>query len=140
VHLGPAFVADKKALELVKPGERAFDDPAVATEAGAMLGLAAGDHRLNASSPKQAAVRVVVVAAVGDHALGATTRSSWPARDGRHVVEQRDQLGDVVAIAARDGPGEREPRAVDEEVVLGAGTASVDRARARFGAPFFAWI
>src|SRR5207253_2572723 len=31
--------------------------------------------------------------------------------------------------------GERDPGRVDEEVLLGAGPASVDRARARFGAP-----
>src|SRR5207247_5835780 len=53
-----------------------------------------------------------------------------------------DQLGDVVAVAAREREGERKPRAIDEEVVLGARAASVHRARARLGAPFFAgtWL
>jgi hypothetical protein len=44
-------------------------------------------------------------------------------------------LGDVVAVAAGERPGEREPTGVDEEMMLGAGAAAVDRARARRGAP-----
>ena len=90
----------------------------------------------------EAAVLVVVVAAVADHDLGS---AAWPAdepRDGRHALEQRDQLSDVVAVATGQRVGERDPARVDEEMVLGARAAPVDRARARFGAPFFActWL
>ena len=138
MDLGAAVVADEQPLELVQPGEGALDDPAVAAEPGAVLGLAAGDHRRDAALAEQAAVLVVVVAAVGDHALGAAARATRLAGDGRHLLEERDQLGDVVAVAAGERPGEREPAPVYEEVVLGAGTAPVDRARARCGAPFFA--
>ena len=41
-----AVVADEQSFELVQPGEGALDDPAVAAEPGAVLGLAAGDLRL----------------------------------------------------------------------------------------------
>jgi hypothetical protein len=47
-------------------------------------------------------------------------------------------LGDVVAVAAGDRPGERDPGGVYEKVMLGAVSGSVNRARARRGAPFFA--
>jgi hypothetical protein len=47
-------------------------------------------------------------------------------------------LGDVVAVAARHAPGERDPGRVDDQVVLGAVSGPVNRARARRGAPFFA--
>src|SRR5204863_3252307 len=70
-------------------------------------------------------------------------RRAGPAReagDGRYAVEQRQQLSDVVAVAAGQRPGERRSVRVGQEVVLGARTAPIDRARARFGAPFFAWI
>jgi hypothetical protein len=50
----------------VEPGEGALDDPAVTAESAAVLGLAAGDERFDAALPEQAAVHVVVVAAVGD--------------------------------------------------------------------------
>jgi hypothetical protein len=38
----------------------------------------------------------------------------------------------------RQADRKRDASGVDEEVVLGAGPAAVDRARARLGAPFFA--
>jgi hypothetical protein len=43
-----------------------------------------------------------------------------------------------VAVAAGNAPGERDPRRVDQKVVLGAVSGSINRARARRGAPFFA--
>ena len=76
MHVGAALVADEQALEVVQPGEGALDDPAVATESGAVFGLAAGDHRFDPALAQQAPVLVVVVAAVGDQALGA---AAWPA-------------------------------------------------------------
>ena len=133
-----AVVADEQPLEVVQLGEGALDDPAVAAEPGAVLCLAASDHRFDPALPELAAVLVVVVAAVGDQAVGA---AAWPAdaaADGRHGVEQRQQLRDVVAVAAGQPPGEREPAAVDQEVVLGARAAAVDRARTGRAAPFFA--
>ena len=70
VDVGAAVVADEQPLELVEPGEGALDDPAVAAEAGAVLGLAAGDLGFDAASAELAAVFVVVVAAVGDDPVG----------------------------------------------------------------------
>jgi hypothetical protein len=133
-----AVVADEQSFEVVEPGEGAFDDPAVAAKPGAVLGAAARDHGLDAALAQEAAVFVVVVAAVADHAVGS---AAWPARSSahrRHRVEQRDQLGDVVAVAAGDRPGERDPAGVYEKVMLGACSGSVNRARARRGAPFLA--
>ena len=142
VHVGAAFVADEQSFELVEVREGAFHDPADGAEPGAVFGLAAGDHGSDAQLADEAAVLVVVVAAVADHDLGS---AAWPAdepRDGRHALEQRDQLDDVVAVATGQRVGERDPARVDEEMVLGARAAPVDRARARFGAPFFActWL
>lgn len=42
-------------------GEAALDDPALATQAGAVRDAAAGDDRLAVASPQQAAVLVEVV-------------------------------------------------------------------------------
>jgi hypothetical protein len=62
----------------------------------------------------------VVVAAVADHAVGAATRPAWPSANRGHCVQEGDQLGDVVAVAAGDRPGERDARRVYEKVMLGA--------------------
>ena len=133
-----AVGADEESAAVVQPGEGAFDDPAVTAEPGAVLGLAAGDDRFDAALPDEAAVLVVVVATVGEQRRGS---ASWPAdaaADGRHSVEQLDQLGDVVAVAAGERPGQRQPAAVYEEVMLAAPAAAIDRVWTGFRAPFFA--
>ena len=130
--------ADQESAAVVEPGEGAFDDPAVAAESGAVLGLAASDHGFDPSLPDEAAVLVVVVAAVGEQRLGSSSGSADASADGRHPVEQLDQLGDVVAVAAGQGPGERDAAAVYEQVVLAPAPAAIDGAGTRFRAPFFA--
>ena len=119
-------------------GEGALDDPADGAEAGAVVGAAASDQRPDPAGADESAVLVVVVAAVCDQLIGTSAWSANNAPDRRHAVEQRDQLRHVVAVAAGQRPGERDPGRVDQEVVLGAVSGSVNRARARFGAPFFA--
>jgi hypothetical protein len=138
VDVVAAVGADEESAAVVEPGEGAFDDPTVAAEPGAVLALAAGDHGLDAALPEQAAVLVVVVAAVGDQCPRSVPWAAGAAADGRHPVEQFEQLRDVVAVAAGERPGERDAAAVYEEVVLAAGPAAVDWAGTRFGAPFFA--
>jgi hypothetical protein len=138
VDVVASVVADEQPLVVVEPGEGAFDDPADAAESGAVLGLAAGDLRLDLAGAELAPVLVVVVAAVGGDALGP---SAWPAGLAAHgwdALDERDELGDVVAVAAGDRPGERDPGRVYEKVMLGAVSGSINRARARRGAPFFA--
>jgi hypothetical protein len=97
----------------VQPGEGALDDPAGTAEAGAVLGLAVGDLWSDPTLAKVTAVRGVVVAAVGGHASGPSPRPADAATHRRHGVDQRDQLRDVVAVAARNTPGERDPGRVD---------------------------
>jgi hypothetical protein len=142
VDVVAAVGADEEAAAVVEPGEGALDDPAVAAEPGAVFGLTASDDRLDAALPDEAAVLVVVVAAVGDQRPRSSSRPADAAADGRHPVEQFEQLGDVVAVAAGERPGQRDPAAVYEQVVLAAATASVDGAGTRFRAPFFAcrWL
>ena len=135
-----AVGADEETAVFVEPGEGALDDPAVLSQRGAVGGLAPGDHGFDAAFPDQPAVLVVVVAAVGKQRLGSSPRSADAAADGRHLVEECEQLADVVAVTARERPRERDPAAVYEEVVLAACPAAIDGAGTRFRAPFFAWM
>ena len=138
MDLGAAVVTNEQSFVVVEPGEGALDDPAIAAETGAVLGAPSRDHRLDPSRPKLPPVGIVVVTTVGDEPLGPSARASAAAPDRGNAVDERDQLGDVVAVAARERPGERDPRRVDEEVVLRPVSGSINRARARRGAPFFA--
>ena len=138
VDLLAAVVADEEPLVVVQPGEGALDDPACASEPGAVRALAAGDIGGDPPLAQLSPVFVVVVAAVGGDALGSPPRAADTTAHRRDPLDKRDQLGDVVAVAARDRPGERDPGRVDQEMVLRPVSGSINRARARFGAPFFA--
>jgi hypothetical protein len=81
VDVGAAVVADEESLELVEPGEGAFDNPAVASEAGAVAGVASGDLGFDAALPEEAAVFVVVVAAVSAHPVGAAAGTAHPCHE-----------------------------------------------------------
>ena len=133
-----AVVADEQSFELVEPGEGALDDPAVAAQAGAVLGLASCDLWGDSALAELAAAAVVVVAAVGADTIGPAARPANLAAHRRDPVDKRDQLGAVMAVAAGQRPSERDPGRVYEKVMLGAVSGSINRARARRGAPFFA--
>jgi len=138
VDLVAAVVADEQSFGLVQPGEGALDDPAIAAQAGAVRGAATGDLGFDAAAAQFAPVLVVVVAAVSAQSLRPPARAADSAAYGRNPVKQRDQLGDVVTVAAAERPGERDSGRFYEQVMLRAGSGSINRARARRGAPFFA--
>src|SRR5438105_3378783 len=121
----------------MEPGEGPLDDPAHASESGAMPGLPSCDLGRDPASAELAPVLVVVIATVGGEAVGATARTTDLSAHRRHALDQRHTLGDVVSVAACDRPGERDSGRVYEKVMLGTGSGSINRARARFGAPFF---
>lgn len=83
-----------------------------------MWRAAAGDDRFDPASPERAAVLVVVLAAVGEQLVGALAGPADLAGDGADLLDQRQQLRDVVAVAARQRDGERNTVAVDNQVVL----------------------
>ena len=138
MDLVAAVGAEEQAAAVVQPGEGAFDDPALAAKAGAVAALAACDYGPDAELRDQAAVLVVVVAAVGEQPLRPSAWATATAVHGGDAVEQLEQLGNVVAIGGGERPGERDAAGVYEQMVLAPAPAAVDRARPRLGAPFFA--
>jgi hypothetical protein len=130
VDVAAALVAGAQPLEGVQPGEAALDDPALTSQAGAVGDAAAGDPRSDPASAQLSAVDVVVVAAVGEQIPRSPAGSAAPSSDRRDGVDQRDELGDVVAVAAGEGDGEWDAAGVADQVVLGARPPAVDRRRA----------
>jgi len=135
VHLGVTVPADAKSPEPVQVGEGALDHPALAPEARAVGGAPAGDHRADAAPAHQAAVLVVVVGAIAEQLGGALAGPADPPADRAHRIDQRHQLGDVVAVAAGERHRQRDPRGLDQQVVLGAQAGAIDRARPAQGPP-----
>ncbi len=126
MEVGASFVADPEPFELVQPGEGPIHHPTDFAQPRAVGDSASGDHRLDAALPQRAAVLVEVVAPVGIQVPRLVARPSSPPPDRRDRVEQRQQLGDVVAVAAGERDGEWGSVPVDYQVVLGAGTGAVD--------------
>ena len=117
----------------VQVSERALHDPALGSEAGAVLGAAAGDDRLHAEVPDKPAVLVVVVAAVPEHDVRATARPAALAAHGWYCLQKWDELGDAVAVAAGQRGRKWDAGGVGDQVVL---AAAVNGASSRLGAPF----
>ena len=118
---------------MVQVREAAFDDPALAPEPGAVRGVAAGDDWRDAARPEDAPVLQEVIAAIAQQPVGLL---AWPAafaldRPGVQLVEQRDELGDVVAVAGGQRDGQRDAGRIDEQVVLGARAGTINWGRPR---------
>lgn len=104
-EIGALLVAGAEPFELVQQGEVAIDDPAHVAQSG--LGDAAsGVQQLDAPLSQQAAVLVEVVATVRIQTSGLAAGPSPGSPTRRNRVEQVQELGDVVPVAA----GEREIR------------------------------
>ena len=110
----------------MQPGEGTLDHPADLAQSGTVSDAASRDQRLDAPLPQRAAVLVEVVAPVGIQAPGLAAGTSPQTPDRRDGVEQRQELGDVMPVAAGEGDGERGSVPVDDQVVLGAGAGAVD--------------
>jgi hypothetical protein len=100
VEIGASFVAGAESFELVQPGEGALDDPAHLAQSAILGDAASGDQRFDAALPQQTAVLVEVVAPVGVQAPGLAAGTSAQSPDRRNGVQQRQELGNVVPVAA----------------------------------------
>src|SRR5512142_2368753 len=92
--------ADAQPAEPVQQGDGLLDDPAVHAQPGTVLCVTAGDHRGDPGLPHLGAVLVVVVAAAGVDRLWPPAGPATPAAHRRDGLDQRHELGDVVAVAA----------------------------------------
>lgn len=127
VDAGSAFPADAESSEAVEPGKGPLHHPPVYAKPAAMAGASASDGRDDAAGADLVAVDVVVVAAIGEQRVRPAPWVADLAADGRDGVQQRDELGDVVAVAAGENDGERGAVAVGDQVVLRSCPAPVDR-------------
>lgn len=128
VEVGAALPPSVEPLVGVQPGEAAFDDPPVPPQPGTMRSAASGNARGDAPGSQLPPVLVVVVASVSEQLPGLAPGPTAEAADRWNRVNQWQQLGDVVPVAARDSHLQRDAIRVDDQMVFGAGTAAIDRA------------
>ena len=135
MQIGPAFITYPQAAELVQPGDGAFDHPARHAEMAAMSGAALADLRADAALPQDIPVAFTVVGTIGLNDFRARQRMATPSRNGRHALQERQQLRRVVPVGAGQDDIQWRAVAVDEEVVLAARLAPISRVGTSFFPP-----
>jgi hypothetical protein len=130
--------ADAQPAEPVQQGDGLLHDPAVDAQARAVLGGAAGDDRGDPGGLDLLAVFIVVVAAVGVDGIRAAPRPSAAPAHGRDGLDEGQELGDVVTVAAGQCHRQRDAVRFGDQVVLRARPGTIDRARTGFGPPLSA--
>jgi hypothetical protein len=138
VHVVADLPADPQTAEVVQEREGTLNDPSLSAQAGAVFGVAACDQWPDAEFAYQSPVLVVVVSAVREDHVGASAGPAALAPHRRHGFQQRDELGDVVAVATGERDSERDPGPVGDQVVLAASPAPVNRTSPSLGPPFSA--
>ena len=112
-----------------------FDDPTKFAAAAAVFCATPGDNRLDAALAKPAAMRVRIVTTVGVDDLGLAKRSAASATNWRDGVDQRKQLGDIVAVCTGQNRADWNAVGVYEDVVLGAWSRTIGGFGPVFGPP-----
>ncbi len=136
MDVGSPFPANPQASEAVQPREGPLHDPAIGAQSRAMPGSAAGDRRHDAASADLVTVNVVIVTPVGEQVVGLAAGAADPAADRWDRVEQRQQLSDIVAVAASQQERERSALPVSDQMMSRAGPSPVDRRGTRVDPPF----
>lgn len=122
-----ALETNTEPTEVMQSGMRAFNDPAIISQAAVVLGTALDVHRLDTATAQRSSMSLGVVTAIGvDH-----TRSLYwviaQSANRRNRVDQRQQLRDVVDVRSGQDRGEREAVGVGDDVVLGIGARTISR-------------
>ncbi len=126
---------DAQSPEPMQQGKRLLDDPAVLAQPGAVFGAAPGDDRRDTHRPNLLAILVVVVGTVGIHRVRPSSRAPAATAYWRDVLDQRHELGDVVAVAAGQRRLQRDAVRFGDQVMFRASSGTVDRARSGLGRP-----
>jgi len=101
MDIAPPLVANGKAAELGKPGQRPLDHPPVPPQTLTALDPAAGDAVLDAPTGKSPTTAAVVVGLVGVQPGGAFARASPALADRRDGIHERLQHPAVVHVGPR---------------------------------------
>jgi hypothetical protein len=124
--------AHAQPAKRMHPGVSSLDHPAHLAEAAAVRFAAPCDSGRDIGGMEDATVFVVIVAAISVDAFWCAQRSATHASYGRNGFDQRNELGDVVAISAGQDDRDRRAVRVGGEVVLGAWARAIGGVRSCF--------
>ena len=119
------FVANAKPTELVKPGLRSLDDPAIRSESFRFGHASFGNLGFDVTKAKFTTVAARIVGFVSTDARRPSARTTHAPFDGFDRIDQRQQFGDVVLVGSRQPDGKRDAVRIDREVMFRAPFASI---------------
>lgn len=132
MNVGSTFEAYAKTTKVVKPRVSTFDNPAEFAQATAVFCPALGEHRFDAALAKPLTMRLGVVATVCVDDFGLLKRATAHAANWRDRVDERQQLGDVVAVRPGQDCADGDAICVDEDVMLGTWSRAIRGVRTSF--------
>lgn len=136
VDVTPPFVANPQASELVQPTEGPLNNPTIHTQTAAVLGISSGNERFYANLAQRLSICLRIVRTIRIKLLEAISRRPTLSCNGRHVINQRQQLRHVVPIGGGEANDDGHTVAVSQQMVFGAWFSAVYRARTgRFAPP-----
>jgi hypothetical protein len=135
MNICTAFIAHPQPPVLRQPRQGPLDNPAVHTQPTAVGRPPFGQHRRNASRPQLLAVRLRIIGPVTIHPRGTAPRTPRLAADGGDRLQQRHQLGDIMAVSARHHSRQGNPLGIGQEMMLTAQFAPIGGVGAGFFPP-----
>ena len=132
MNVGPTLKANAKTTKVVQPCVSTLDHPAEFAQSAAVFCAAPGNYRFDAALGKRLTMRLRVVATVCADDFGLLKRSTARAANGWDRVNERQQLGNVVAIRPGQDCSDADAIGIDEDVVLGTGSRAICGVRASF--------
>ena len=135
MYTGPTFVAHVKTAKSVKPGQRALHDPARAAQAAAVRRPALGELGVDPASMQRIAVRLRIVSSVALDQPRLSHGATRTAAERRNRVDERQQLGNVVAVRRGQQRRQRDAARLGENVVLRPRLTAIGWVRSSFFPP-----
>ena len=130
-----ALIAYAQSSELMQPSDGTLDHPASCAQIAAVYGSPLGNLMHDAALLQRQAVSPTVVGAIGLDALWLSQWSSPFAPDGRHAIDQRQELCDVMPVGLGQNDMDWDALRIDEDMVLAAFLAAIGWVRSSFFPP-----
>ena len=132
MNVSSTIEAYAKTTKVVEPRVSLFNDPSEHAQPNAMFSAASRDHRFDAAFAQSSTMRIAIVAAIGVDDLWSLKWSTARATDRGNRVDERHQLGDVVAVRVAEDSADGNAIDVYKDVVLRTGSQAIRGGRASF--------
>ena len=129
------FVPQIESTKSMEPGQRAFDDPARASQSAAVRTAAFRQLAGDPTSLEFVAMRLRVVPAVALHESWLPQRPTRAAAQHRNAIDEWQQLGHVVPVRRREARDDRNPVRVGKNMMFRPGLTAIGRVRSSFFPP-----